>query len=124
MPETSPVFAQVLAGLHGQMFARCAALYPMPRRSRRCSAYDQFLALGFGQLTGRESLRDIVACLNARPERQYHLGFRGRITRTHLAYANEHRDWRVFAAVAEGLIRQVTRRGLPVPQTADFPVLA
>ena len=66
----------------------------MPRSSRSFSAYDHFLALCFGQLTYRESLRDIVACLSARPNLQFHLGFRGRITRTNFAYANEHRDWR------------------------------
>ena len=81
----------------------------MRRSSRRFSAYDHFLALCFGQLTYRESLRDIVACLNARPSLQYHLGFRGHVTRTNFAYANEWRDWRMFAAVAEVLIRRASQ---------------
>lgn len=81
----------------------------MPRSSRSFSAYDHLLCLCFGQLTFRESARDIIACLNARPQLHYHLGFRGHLTRTNFAYANEHRDWRVFAAIAEVLIRRATR---------------
>jgi len=81
----------------------------MPRCSRSFSAYDHFLALCFGHLTGRESLRDIVTCLAARPQLQYRLGFRGRITRTNIAYANEHRDWRVFSALADVLMRKAAR---------------
>ena len=96
----------------------------MPRCSRTFSAYDQFLALCFGQLTYRESLRDIVACLRARPKLQYHLGFRGRLTRTNFAYANEHRDWRVFAAVAEVLIRRAARLYNQPAEALDFPQVA
>ena len=81
----------------------------MPRSSRSFSAFDHFLALCFGQLTYRESLRDIITCLSTRQSLQFHLGFRGRLTRTNFAYANEHRNWRVFAAVAEVLMRKVTR---------------
>jgi IS4 transposase len=123
MPVSKPVFSQVVAGLHGQAFARCVALYPMRRCSRSFSAYDHFLALCFGQLTYRESLRDIIACLNARPDLQYHLGFRGRMTRTNFAYANEHRDWRVFAAVAEVLIRRATRLYRDLPNDPALPEL-
>ena len=68
--------------------------------------YDHFLALCFGQLTYRESLRDIVACLNSKPRLLYHLGFRGNITRTNLAYANKNRDWRVFQDIAQLLMRR------------------
>jgi len=81
----------------------------MPRSSRSFSAFDHFLALCFGHLTGRESLRDVVTCLAARPPLQYRLGFRGRITRTNFAYANEHRDWRVFAELAQVLMRKASR---------------
>lgn len=81
----------------------------MPRSSRSFSAYDHFLVLCFGQLTYRESLRDIITCLSTRQNLQFHLGFRGRLTRTNFAYANEHRDWRVFAAVAEVLMRKAAR---------------
>jgi hypothetical protein len=109
MPTSPTVFAQITSRLFASEFSRCVSLYPMPRSSRSFSAFDHFLALCFGHLTGRESLRDIVTCLVARPGLQYRLGFRGRLTRTNLAYANEHRDWRVFAEVAQLLMRKAAR---------------
>lgn len=124
MPVFKPVFSQIVAGLHNHAFARCAERFPMRRSPRRFSAYDHFLALCFGQLTYRESLRDIVACLNARPRLQYHLGFRGRLSRTNFAYANERRDWRVFAAVAEVLMRRASRLYCDVKSDPDFPSVA
>lgn len=124
MPIASTVFAQIISRLFPTEFARCVADYPMPRSSRSFSAYDHFLALCFAQLTGRESLRDVVTCLQARPQMQYRLGFRGRVTRTNLAYANEHRDWRVFAAVAELLMRKAARQYRIDPQRDGMPELA
>jgi len=109
MPPASTVFAQITSRLFPVEFSRCAGGFPMRRSSRSFSAFDHFLALCFGHLTGRESLRDVVTCLAARPHLQYRLGFRGRITRTNFAYANEHRDWRVFAAVAQLLMRKAAR---------------
>ena len=67
MSGSSPVFAQMMSALHPQEFARCAEGFPPPRRSHALSAYDHSLALCFAQLTGREGLRDLVVCLNARP---------------------------------------------------------
>ncbi len=118
MSIRSPVFAQILRALDPTVFARCVARFPTPRRPRGLSAYDHFLALCFAQLTWRESLRDIAACLNARAARAYHLGFRSRVTRTNLAYANTHRDWRVFAALAQHLMRRARRlyHGCPGPE--------
>jgi hypothetical protein len=98
MPASSCVFAQIMSALHPQEFTRCAERFPPPRRPRGLSAYDHFLALCFAQLTGREGLRDLVVCLNARPARAYQAGFRTRLTRTNLAYANQQRDWRVLFA--------------------------
>lgn len=103
------VFAQITSAIFQVEFARCADQFPMPRSSRSFSAYDHFLSLCYAQLTYRESLRDIIICLSARPQRQYRMGFRGRLTRTNLAYANEKRDWRVFAAVAEVLMRRARK---------------
>jgi len=96
----------------------------MRRSSRSFSAYDQFAALCFGQLTGRQSLRDIVACLNSRPQLLYHLGIRGGVSRTNLAYANEHRDWHLFAAVAEVLIQKAQRLYASEKSDPDFPEVA
>lgn len=103
------VFSQILAGLDHTELARAATRFPMPRASRSLSVYDHFAAMVFAQLTHRGSLRDIETCLRARSARAYHLGIRGRVTRTNLAYANEHRDWRVFAEVAAVLMRRARR---------------
>jgi Transposase DDE domain/Domain of unknown function (DUF4372) len=121
MPLPPTVFSQLTAFLYQTEFARCAEQFPMPRCSRSFSAYDHFLALCFGQLTYRESLRDIVACLSSRPQLQYHLGFRGRIRRTNVAYANEHRDWRLFATVAEVLMRRARQLYSVDPADPDLP---
>ena len=120
MPGSSPVFAQVMGALHPQEFARCMERFPPPRRPRGLSAYDHFLALCFAQLTGREGLRDLVVCLNARPNRTYQAGFRTRLTRTNLAYANEHRDWRSIAAVAQLLMRRAARLYAEDPLEGDL----
>jgi IS4 transposase len=103
------IFTQLLAGLDPKELARAATKYPMPRASRSLTAYDHFAAMVFAQLTHREGLRGIEACLGLRSQRAYHMGIRGRITRTNLAYANDHRDWRVFADVAAVLMRRARR---------------
>jgi DDE family transposase/uncharacterized protein DUF4372 len=119
MSNRSPVFAQIMCALDPTEFARCVARFPSPRVPRGLSAYDHFLALCFAQLTYRESLRDIVACLNARTSRAYHMGLRSRVTRTNLAYANQHRDWRVFAAVAQRLMQRAQKLYREEPLTDD-----
>jgi hypothetical protein len=108
MNEGRTIFSQVMDTLHREQFERCVARYPMPRESRSFSARDQFLSMAFAQLTFRESLRDIEACLSGCRHR-YAMGFRGNITRTNLAYANEHRDWRAYADIAQVLIRRARR---------------
>lgn len=104
MNRGSPVFAQLVSLIHPQQFARIVARFPAPRAHRTLSAWEHFLAMAFAQVTFRESLRDLVACLDARPALRYHLGFRHRVARSTLADANETRDWRVFAALAEYLM--------------------
>src|SRR5580704_1991546 len=106
MQAPPTVFSQIIAALYPSEFSRCIEQFPNARPPRGLSEYDHFLALCFGQLTYRESLRDIVACLNSKTPLLYHLGFRGRITRTNLAYANQHRDWRLFQSLAEILMRR------------------
>ncbi|MCF7883511.1 MAG: IS4 family transposase, partial [Candidatus Cloacimonetes bacterium] len=73
---------------------------------RNFNCWDQFLSMSFAQLTYRSSLRDIEACLNAHPQKLYHLGIRGNISRTNLANANQNRDWRIYAEFAQYLISQ------------------
>lgn len=79
-----------------QMNQRCLRKYERPQRVRRFSSWDQFLAMAFAQLTFRESLRDIEACLRAAPDKLYHMGFRGQMSRSTLADANESRDCGVW----------------------------
>jgi hypothetical protein len=106
MQPPPTLFSQITCALHAAEFFRAAQKFPGDKPARGLTGYDHFLALCFGQLTYRESLRDIVACLNAKPRLLYHMGFRGRITRTNLAYANKHRDWRLFQSLAEILMRR------------------
>jgi hypothetical protein len=108
MNEGQTIFSQVMNVLHREQFDRCVARYPMPRESRSFTARDQFLSMAFAQMTFRESLRDIEACL-AGCRHRYAMGIRGNVTRTNLAYANEQRDWRVYAELAQVLIRKARR---------------
>ena len=100
------VFSQVMDLLPLNDFRRCVTRYPDRRPSRTFSCLDQFLCMAFAQLTCRESLRDIESCLRAVSAKLYHLGIRGVVSRATLAYANEHRDWRIFADFAQVLIAE------------------
>lgn len=102
------IFTQVLDVLDPKQLSRCVTRFPMPRISKSMTARDQFLAMVFAQITFRESLRDIEACLRGCSQ-LYAMGVRGNITRTNLAYANEHRDWQVYEALAQVLIRKARR---------------
>src|SRR5687768_14248500 len=124
MQAPAAVFAQITFALYPSEFARCVQQFPNQRPTRGLTEYDQFLALCFGQLTYRESLRDIVGCLQAKGPLLYHLGFRGKISRTNLAYANYHRDWRLFQALAQVLMRRAARLYQDEPVDADFPKVA
>jgi Domain of unknown function (DUF4372)/Transposase DDE domain len=98
------VFSQLIEYIPHSAFRRCVERYQGNYRTRTFSCWDQFLCLAFAQLTYRESLRDIEACLCSMPERLYHLGIRGTISRSTLADANEYRDWRIYADLAQVLI--------------------
>jgi Domain of unknown function (DUF4372)/Transposase DDE domain len=98
------VFAQLMQHLPLTTFRRCVARYDGERRIKRFSCLDQYLCLAFAQLTWRESLRDIEACLRAQSSKLYHLGFRSTIARNTLANANAVRDWRIYADFAQHLI--------------------
>src|SRR5215510_3286456 len=86
-------------------FRRCVARYDGDARLRGFSCWDQYLTMAFAQLTYRESLRDIEACLGALGTKLYHMGFHGKVARSTLADANESRNWRIFADFAHVLIR-------------------
>ena len=98
------IFSQLIEHLPHKEFQKCVERYRGDSRHRGFSCWDQYLAMAFAPLTYRESLRDIEACLGAVGGKLYHMGFRGRVTRSTLADANETHDWRIFADFAQHLI--------------------
>jgi hypothetical protein len=98
------VFAQLVDFLPMYTFRRCVQKYRGNYKVRRFSCLDQFLCMAFAQLTYRESLRDIEACLRAVQTKLYHMGIHGKVSRSTLADANENRDWRIYADFAQALI--------------------
>lgn len=103
------IFSQLMDFLPKREFDKCVRRYAGNHRIRRFSCFDQFLCMAFAQLTYRESLRDIETCLRAVGAKLYHVGIRGRISRSTLADANEKRDWRIYEDFAHVLIR-IARR--------------
>ena len=99
------VFSELIAHLPHQEFQKCVVHHDHGPLPRKFSYWDQYLAMAFAQLTYRESLRDIEACLRSVTGKLYHLGFRGKVARATLADANESRDCRIFADFAHVLIR-------------------
>ena len=98
------VFAQITQHLPLTTFRRCVARYGGEHKVKTFSCLDQYLCMAFAQLTYRESLRDIEACLRAQTDKLYHMGIRSRVSRSTLADANEVRDWRIYAEFAQSLI--------------------
>ncbi|MFZ0449800.1 MAG: DUF4372 domain-containing protein, partial [Desulfatiglandaceae bacterium] len=103
------VFSQLMDFLPKYDFIRCVDRYDGNHRVRSFSWLDQYSCMAFAQLTYRESLRDIECCLRAMREKLYHMGIRGKISRSTLADANEKRDWRIYCDFAQVLIH-VARR--------------
>src|SRR2546425_2156666 len=99
------VFSQLIGFLPDREFRRCVAHYDGDIGLRGFSCWDQYLTMAFAQLTHRESLRDIEACLRSMHGKLYHMGFHGKVARSTLADANESRDWRIYADFAQVLIR-------------------
>ena len=110
------VFSQLIEHLPHKEFQKCVARYHGSSYLKNFSCWDQFLAMAFAQLTYRESLRDIEACLRSLQSKLYHMGFRGRVFRSTLADANESRDWRIYADFAQVLI------SIARPLYADDPL--
>ena len=98
------VFAQVMEFVPLSVFRRCVAKYQGNKKVRTFTCLDQFLCMAFAQITYRESLRDIEACLRSQSSKLYHMGIRGTVSRSTLADANEQRDWRIYAELAHTLI--------------------
>ena len=100
------IFAQIMDYLPTYEFRQCVERYAGNYKVKSFSCWDQFLSMAFAQLTYRESLRDIQACLRAAKQKTYHMGIRGRVSRNTLAHANQTRDWRIYADFAQVLIRE------------------
>lgn len=100
------IFSQLTDFLPWTQFQECVARYQGNYKLKSFSCWDQFLCMAFAQLTYRESLRDIEACLRANQIKLYHMGIRGRVSRNTLANANSARDWRIYADFAQVLINQ------------------
>ena len=98
------VFSQLVEHLSHKEFQKCVARYGGDRYAKKLTCWQQFLAMAFAQLTYRESLRDIEACLGAVGGKLYHMGFGSSVARSTLADANENRDWRIYADFAHTLI--------------------
>lgn len=100
------IFSQLTDFLPWTQFQECVARYQGDYKLKSFSCWDQFLCMAFAQLTYRESLRDIEACLRANQTKLYHMGIRGRVSRNTLANANSVRDWHIYADFAQVLINQ------------------
>jgi len=100
------IFSQIIDFLPKKRFRQCVKRYGGNYRVRSFTCFDQFLCMAFAQLTYRESLRDIECCLRAMRGKLYHMGIRGKVSRSTLAYANENRDWRIYCDFAQILIHE------------------
>jgi hypothetical protein len=100
------VFAQLTDLIHPEQFRRCVRRYNGDYKVKTFSCWNQFLCMAFGQLTFRESLRDVETCLRSRQDQLYHLGIGGEVSHSTLADANRERDWRIYHDLAQLLIRR------------------
>ena len=114
------VFAQLMDHVTRFEFQTCVARYDGEYKVSRFSCWDQYLCMAFAQLTYRESLRDVEACLRALQSKLYHVGIRARVSRSTLADANETRDWRIYADFTQGLIRTARALYLDDPLAVDL----
>jgi hypothetical protein len=106
MNQGKSIFSQIMDFLPKYKFRQCVNRYGGNYRVRSFTCFDQFMCMAFAQLTYRESLRDIECCLRAMREKLYHMGIKGKVSRSTIAYANENRDWRIYCDFAQILIHQ------------------
>lgn len=120
MKESKPIFSQVLEFLPKRQFRRIVKKYSGDKKVTSFSCWDQFLCMMFAQLTYRESLRDIEACLRAVDKKLYHVGIRGRISKSTLADANNTRDWRIYRDFARLLIKEARKLYVDEPLSVEL----
>jgi len=106
MNSGKTIFSQLMDFLPQYDFSKCVERYHGNYKVKSFSCWEQFLCMAFAQLTYRESLRDIQACLRAAQLKLYHMGIRGKVSRNTLANANSVRDWRIYADFGQLLIGQ------------------
>jgi hypothetical protein len=109
MHQGKTVFSQLMEYLPLKAFHRCVKKYRGEYKVKSFSCLDQFYCMAFAQLTYRDSLRDIEACLRSQKRLLYHMGFRSTVARNTLANANEKRDWRIYAEFAQLMIDHARR---------------
>src|SRR4249920_2580759 len=127
MNSGKTIFAQLMDFIPSSyQFRCCVERYQGHYKVKRFSCWDQFLTLAFAQLTYRESLRDIEACLRTTPQKLYHMGIRSTVSRNTLANANQVRDWRIYADFAQTLIQEARSlyQGEPFGLELDHTVYA
>jgi hypothetical protein len=100
------IFSQLMDFVPKYEFRKCVERYKGQYKIKMFSCWSQFLCMAFAQLSYRESLRDIEACLRVAQKKMYHMGIRGQVSRNTLAHANQTRDWRIYADFAQVLIAQ------------------
>lgn len=124
MNQGTYAFTQLFEIISRYQFKKCVDRYDGDCRVKSFTCWNQFMAMAFGQLTGRDSLRDTVMCLTAHQEKLYHLGIRGPVPRSTLAEANESRDWRIYADFAQVLIERASAlyAGDDLPVNVEGPV--
>ncbi|PIS28195.1 MAG: hypothetical protein COT43_07045 [Candidatus Marinimicrobia bacterium CG08_land_8_20_14_0_20_45_22] len=109
MNTSQTIFSQIIEFIPKYEFEKYVKKYRGNYRYRSFSCWDQFLCMLFAQLSYRESLRDIEACLKSQSAKLYHMGIKGTVARMNLARANEKRDWRIYAEFAQVLIARVRK---------------
>lgn len=114
------VFNQIISHLPMHRFHKCVKRYHGNYKVKHFTCRDQFLCMAFAQLTYRESLRDIEACLRAQQNKLYHMGIRGNIARNTLANANRVRDWKIYADFAQLLIQRARSLYASEPLSVDL----
>ncbi|MCX6122822.1 MAG: DUF4372 domain-containing protein [Ignavibacteriales bacterium] len=114
------IFSQIMDHIPIHEFYRCVERYHDSYKVQQFSCWDHFLCMAFAQLTYRESLRDIVHCLGAQQSKMYHLGFHSRITKRTLSYANNKRDWHIYADLAAVLTKTAKEQYHDEPFAVDI----
>lgn len=109
MYSGTTVFSQIMGHLPKRRFDGLVKKYKGNHRTRKFSCWDQFLCMSFAQLTYRNSIRDVEACLQAQPKKRYHMGIKGNPSRNNISEANQKPDWRIYAEFAQILISHARR---------------